>query len=257
MRPVSDDDLHAYADGFLPPDARARVEAHLADSRGDAERIADYRRINEEICGRYAGVLEEPVPDRLLYAAARRRNGRPWLRVAAAVAWLAVGVAVGSGLGWWRWGPGAEGADTTLANLVRPAVMAHAVYVTEVRHPVEVGRDQQDHLVQWLSNRLGSPLRTPDLSRQGFDLVGGRLLPGSDGPAAQFMYQAAGGERVTVYVKARGRDSGETAFRYQSSAAGTTAIFWVDGPFGWVVAGALPRDRLDAIAHAVYEQIGS
>ena len=74
-------------------------------------------------------------------------------------------------------------------EFVRQAAGVHAVYQPEQRHPVEVGAARQDHLVQWLSKRLGRPLKVPVLSTQGFELVGGRLLPGDASARAQFMYQ--------------------------------------------------------------------
>ncbi len=73
--------------------------------------------------------------------------------------------------------------------LARVAAVAHAVYSPEVRHPVEVGADQEAYLVRWLPKRLGANLKVPHLAAQGYPLVGGRLLPGERGPAAQFMYQ--------------------------------------------------------------------
>jgi anti-sigma factor RsiW len=44
-----------------------------------------------------------------------------------------------------------------------------------VRHPVEVAAAQQEHLGQWLSKHLGRPLKAPDFSTQGYELVGERL----------------------------------------------------------------------------------
>ena len=61
--------------------------------------------------------------------------------------------------------------------------------------------DQEAHLVAWLSKRLGTQLKIPQLSGLGFNLVGGRLLPGDQGPVAQFMYQDAQGQRLTLYVR--------------------------------------------------------
>ena len=55
-------------------------------------------------------------------------------------------------------------------------------------HPVEVGADDEQHLVNWLSKRLGVKVRAPKLDDAGMSLVGGRLLPGENGPVAQFMY---------------------------------------------------------------------
>jgi len=77
------------------------------------------------------------------------------------------------------------------------AIAAHRTYSVEVRHPVEVDAGQEAHIVQWLSKRLGHQLIVPDLTVAGFRLMGGRLLPAEDGPAAQFMYENGTGERLT------------------------------------------------------------
>ncbi len=52
----------------------------------------------------------------------------------------------------------------------------------------------------WLSNRLKRSMTIPSLTEYGFQLVSVRLLPGEEGPAAQFMYQNAAGERLTLYI---------------------------------------------------------
>ena len=56
------------------------------------------------------------------------------------------------------------GANNRLMRLRSAALVAYAVYAPEVRHPVEVAATQQEHLVQWLSKRLGRPLKVPDLT---------------------------------------------------------------------------------------------
>src|SRR5690606_10809872 len=62
-------------------------------------------------------------------------------------------------------GPDARGPASGDAppGFVRDAVAAHAVFVPEVRHPVEVAAAQHEHLVQWLSKRLGARLTVPSL----------------------------------------------------------------------------------------------
>ena len=45
----------------------------------------------------------------------------------------------------------------------------------------------------WLTKRLGAPVSAPSLSALGYELVGGRLLPGGAGPVALFMYGAPDG----------------------------------------------------------------
>ena len=46
---------------------------------------------------------------------------------------------------------------------------------------------QEDQLVTWLSKWLNRTLTIPSLPDYGFEPLGGRLLPGEDGPAAQSM----------------------------------------------------------------------
>jgi anti-sigma factor RsiW len=131
------------------------------------------------------------------------------------------------------------------------AIAAHRTFSLEVRHPVEVDAGQEAHLVQWLSKRLGRSLVVPDLAAAGFQLMGGRLLPAEDGPAAQFMYQNSNGERLTLYLRAG--VGGETAFRFHEEG-GIGAFYWSDEGFGYAIAAKAGRDLLQRIAELVYHQ---
>ena len=116
------------------------------------------------------------------------------------------------------------------------------------------GAREEAHLVSWLSKRLGAPLRAPHLSDAGYELVGGRLLPGEAGPAAQFMYQDTRGNRLTLYVRTTADGNHETAFRYaQESKVGV--FYWVDGPFGYALSGELERPQLLRVAESVYRAL--
>ncbi|KAB8063984.1 anti-sigma factor family protein, partial [Janthinobacterium violaceinigrum] len=157
-------------------------------------------------------------------------------------------------------GDGDAGGDLRTASagplaLARSAAIAHAVYTPEVRHPVEVGVEQEAHLVQWLSKRLGSNLQPPVLSPLGYRLIGGRLLPGDgDGPVAQFMYEDGSGKRLTLYVARERAGRQETAFRYtQEKELGV--FYWIDGQMGYALSARLPKAELGKIADAVYAQL--
>ncbi|MBP0652105.1 hypothetical protein J8J40_34095, partial [Mycobacterium tuberculosis] len=66
------------------------------------------------------------------------------------------------------------------------------------------------------------------------------------------MYEAKGGERLTLYVQAA--DGTETAFRFfQNGDAATLA--WLDQGYGFAVTAALARDALTEIAEAVYNSL--
>jgi anti-sigma factor RsiW len=251
--PVSELDLQAYADGNLPEERRAAVAAWLAAHPEDAERIESYRRLAEELRSTYDAVLDEPVPERLRHAV-RPARMRGYARVAA---WVLFGIALGALAGWqlhsMRGAPAP--ASDAAASMARRAAVAHATYSPEVRHPVEVGADQEAHLVTWLSKRLGTQLRAPKLEGVGYSLVGGRLLPGDNGPVAHFMYQCNRGTRVTLYVRSDMASNRSTAFRY--AREGTVGVFyWVDGRSGYALSsGDISKEDLLNVANAAYQQL--
>lgn len=244
-RPL-DADLHAWSDSRLDAARSAEIEAWLAENPEEAARLLAWKRQKELLHAAFDPVLEEPLPTRLADAARQRPPARLW-HIAAAIGWLAIGAVAGYGLRGER--PGAN----AIPPLARDAAIAHIVYTPEVRHPVEVGADQEAHLVQWLSKRLGATLKTPRFAASGFELVGGRLLPGEHGPVAQFMYQDQSGRRLTLYVKTDG-DNRDTAFRYVRE--GKVGVFyWLDGKLGYALSGEIPRAELLTVAEAAYRQL--
>jgi anti-sigma factor RsiW len=244
--PISDDDLHALADGRLP-DARAdEVSAHLDESSADASRVAFYRRLNSDLHGMFDPVLNEPVPGRLLAAGYGRKRTWP-LQAAAAVVLLAIG----AGGGWLAHQSLVQEELPALAFADR-AAQAHLAYVSEVRHPVEVAAAESDHLQKWLSKRLQNNVQIPDLTKIGYEFLGGRLLPAGEGVAAQLMYQNTGGNRVTLYFTHGGEN--DTAFRYVSED-GLSIFYWHDAHFTYALTSELPREDLETICDAVYSQI--
>jgi anti-sigma factor RsiW len=246
---VTESDLQSFVDGATTPARQREVETYLAEHPEQAARVAAYRGQVAALHARFDGVLGEPVPRRLRLAMERRGRPNRLLRVAAAGGWLAVGVAAG-----WI-GRGAEvAAPPRTVQLVRDAALAHAVYVPEVRHPVEVAADQEQHLIGWLSKRLGGEVRPPALGELGYELVGGRLLPGASGPAAQFMYQDASGHRLTLYVRTGASENRQTAFQFAQEGA-LRVFYWADGPFGYALTGDIEREPLLRVANTVYAQL--
>jgi anti-sigma factor RsiW len=252
--PITESDLQAYADRRLEPGRRAAVEAWLAARPEEAERLADYQRLADALHGAYDPVLEEPVPERLEQAL---RPGRRLNRYAAVAGWLVLGIAIGVVAGWQlhESQPRAQQAADVGAMMAHRAAIAHATYSPEVRHPVEVGADQEAHLVAWLSKRLGAPLRAPKLEAVGYSLVGGRLLPGESGPVAHFMYQCNQGTRVTLYVRTEAANNRETAFRY-AKEGNVRVFYWIDRKLGYALSSAdVSKDDLFKVANAVYQQL--
>jgi len=197
---------------------------------------------------RFDPVLTEPVPARL------HLRRPPWLGYARAAAILVAGIAIGLAMPFALRGGPDSGATAPAPALAARAARAHLVYAVEVRHPVEVDASQQEHLVAWLSKRLGTKLKVPVLADEGFHLLGGRLLPGPEGPVAQFMYQEAAGKRLTLYVSAREKGEGQTAFRFAREGA-VSVFYWIDGNWGYALSGEVDRPLLSRLSTSVYRQL--
>jgi anti-sigma factor RsiW len=246
-QPVTLDELHAYVDDELPADRRSAVEAWLAVHPEDAARVAEWRTQADAIRARYGALASEPVPKRLdLDRLTRSQRG--WMAIAAAACLLAF---VAGGVAGWVAHGASGAAPSALELFAAEALGAHRLYIAEVRHPIEV-RAGEKHLLPWLSKRVGTNLRLPNLESLSLKLLGGRLLPGPAGAAALFMYETPNGERFTLYCSRAAAP--RTALRY--SVIGPNAgVHWVESGIGYVVSGPADRDRLFKIAEAAYEQM--
>ncbi|ABD05919.1 anti-sigma factor [Rhodopseudomonas palustris HaA2] len=247
--PVTEDELHAYVDGELPAERRGDVEAWLATHPADAERVASWRAMAEALHARYDRVLDEPVPPRLQLA---RLESPPRRWIAGAIAATLAAFIAGGGAGWFA--HGAAATPNAFRSFTVDALDAHRLYVVEVRHPVEVEGSERAHLQQWLSKRVGYPVKAPELEGSGLKLIGGRLLPGPDAPAAFLMYESANGERFTLYTSRADTDT--TQMRYASDHR-DGAMFWADRGVGYVLSGPIDKERLRQVAQQVYAQTDS
>jgi anti-sigma factor RsiW len=255
-RKIDDAELFAFADGQLDAKQTADVEAFLSANPDKADEVAQIRRQNAAINALFGSPAAEPVPQRLQVRRLRAQgNARRWagLRLAAAAVVL-VGLGIGTG---WMARDWSIQVPSEIDRLIRTATTAHTLYVREQRHAVEVAASDEDHLVTWLGNRIDYPFSAPDLSNQGFSLVGGRLLPPAldveAGPVAQLMYENATAERVTVFITAPLPDRAD---RFQEvEGNGLAAYFWSDGAMTCTVVGSIGADAMEAVSRQVYQQL--
>ena len=237
--------LGAFVDGELNETHRAAVLSALERDPEAKARVAAWRAQKAALRALCNAPEEGAAPVIVL----RARTAWP-RRMALAAGWLAAGIAIG------------VMASTLMpelrrhqepATFARRADIAYAVYAPEVRHPVEVGAGDEAHLMSWLSKRLGKQLSVPSLREYGYSLVGGRLLPGEAGPAAQFMYESASGARLTLYVTRIPTD--ETAFRLLRDGDRRT-FYWVSDHLGYALSGPISEAKLRAIAIEVCSALG-
>lgn len=270
MRPLDPALMSAWLDEELDSAQRAEVDAWLAQHADDREHVRRWTADGALLCAQLMPLLHEPVPEHL--QALVRKPGAPdwreafsWRLAAGAATLLLTGGVIGAALMWQSQGYQQRAQSSTqtpsTTGFVQRAAVAHAVYTLERRHPVEVDtregsieeqRKNEEHLSNWLTRRVGMPVKLFDLREQGFALVGGRLLPELPHKSAQLMYENAAKQRITVYLR---KPDGDTPAAFRFERQGELSLFyWVDGPTGYALVGNLPREQLLKLAEVIYQQ---
>lgn len=252
-RDFTERDIHLALDGELPDEECTAFETWLEANPEMKARSNRFGADREALRGALSSALDEPVPVRFTRLVAGDGGVRPlrrsrWWHVAAAAVLLATGGAGGYVAG--MRGIGVE--DAQADRFAEEAVAAYVVYAAEKRHAVEVPASDGEHMRNWLSARIGLRLVTPDLTADGFQLVGGRLLPAGAGKAAMLLYEDAEGNRISLFVTSA---SGSYAKGTYGDKNGPTAVYWLDKGYGCAVVGALPQERLAIVARNAYRQL--
>lgn len=253
---ISDAELHAFIDNELDEERRQYLTEMLKENRTLRNRVQQYQMIDK---GLRAGKLlddQQPIPDRLLQAAIAVEPRRPVRRLVAA-GLLIMGVLGGfvGGLSMQlATSPSSSPQQYIHDDLLLPASLAYKTYVPEIRHPVDVDGSEQQHLVDWLSNRLQHRIQAPVLESQGFYLVGGRLLPAGEQAAALLMYENDQGKRLTVYVRRLSVAGENTAFSI-SNVTLIPTFYWIDQYYGYALSADMSREQLLALGRNIYSQL--
>lgn len=252
LKPADPRALSAFIDDELPQGTRAAVTEHLAQDPEAAARVAAWRAQKTALQA-LCGTPRRDAADGAASFVIVRAPPPWWRRASLAACWLAVGAGLALAVGPLasRLPSGWIGAQPM--SFARRADVAYAVYTPEQRHPVEVAASEEQHLISWLSKRLNRPLSVPSLQEYGYSLVGGRLLPGEAGPAAQFMYENPDGARLTLYVT--GITDDETAFRLFREGDRRT-FYWVNRHMGYALSGPISEGKLREIAIDVCGSLG-
>jgi anti-sigma factor RsiW len=248
----TDAQIHAWVDGRMPPEQRLRFEQELKKSEALWAQAQAWKQQRQQLAALHQDVLDEPHPTYLEQWARKTdehaQTQSQWWKLGGVAASLVLSMGIG-------WSIGHHSEPRPMAQFAKQATLAHAVFQPEQRHPVEVGADQEQHLVQWLSNRLGQQLVVANLAPTGFELMGGRLLPGDSGPRAQLMYQNMGGDRITIYVGVLHTQQHLSSGMQYFSNGPVPAMYWVSNGKAFAVSGQLPQADLHQLAQHAYTQM--
>jgi anti-sigma factor RsiW len=240
--------LHAFVDGELEGDEKKSVEALLARDEQARKAVASFRHQKQELHRAYDAILDEPMPAGILAAAkGQNRQHLSWaISLVAGLALLGVGSILGISVA-------AHFDEVQQAGLANRALVAYQTFAPEVRHPIEVAASDEDHLKAWLSKRIGTEIKIPDLQEAGYTLLGGRLLAEADHPAGQLMYEDANKKRLTIYL------TQNTGAKEQSltlaDSPGLVTCFWRDGALAMAISADMPHDAMMSLAKTIYDQM--
>ncbi|MDX7951896.1 hypothetical protein P7D22_12015 [Lichenihabitans sp. Uapishka_5] len=291
MRPFSDVDLHAFVDGQVSPERRALIDAYLKVTPEEASRVDLWRRQNEAVRTIFAGAASEPVPlwltigqvasgrarapnnsrdaiqdnrlprskpSRPVGASARPAGvGRLLRPIGVAVVAFLAGAAMPSLLpalptAIENWLP-ATPRMGQMRRVAERTIEAHRTFSVDPDRPVEITDQPAGALAAWFRHHVAVPVRVPDLTKLGWTLRGGRVVPADQGPAALMVYENAVGDRLSLLVAGVNNPNlSDTSF---ALLPGPT-LTWLDGPvgFGLVTSkeGSWLRDNAAALYRAVY-----
>lgn len=244
---TDDLDLLALADGLLDDDPvrKAELEQAVARCPRASARLADYRAQTAALRAAYAGVLAEPVPDRLYAVVERagRSRARPALQRAVAAV-LIVAAAVGG------WMVGQDGDDPARQALLDESYRQFAFGGTDgMVAAADVAMNAAEPAISWIDEDVAIRLSAPDLSSEGFTLVEKRGLRRSGDQIVALDYASADGRSFSLFLAPRWANRPGPIV--EDERDGVTLTYWHDGPLASSIATELPRDEARHLAQTV------
>jgi anti-sigma factor RsiW len=272
--PVSEAELHGFADGDMDRGRREAVQAYLAASPGDAARVETWRRQNETIRAAFAPVETGPLPWSLPLA--------PGAWGVAPAGRAAGGQAGASGSHSWRarWFARLIGLSFASGALLAgsAAYLAGRVNAPEAAPPSSEGpapAELNDTFVARTGSALGAfepppaavrlspnlegkgqdtaaPI-LPNLPVDGLKLAGVRAMPGGQGQMLCLVYARPDAGNIALCAGKAG-DPGESVPRVSGNFP-SAAIAWRQNGANYALTGALPEPELRSLADRVHAQV--
>ncbi len=245
-----EEQMSAYLDGQMSDEEMQAFETVVAATPALLDRMERWAETDALV----AHTVPKPSAEHLAGLVKPAPIGRSAVglgKVAAMAAVFVIGGLVGYGLNAVQ----GQGGDhpAVVVQAMAGATAAHRMFTAEVRHAVEVPATETEHLQTWLSKRMGRDMQVPQLETHGLTFVGGRMLPFGDRAAAQYMYENAAGERMTLFMTRADRDT-HTSLRYVRDDGLTTAR-WQEGAWLFILVAPLDRDTFSPIATDVHESL--
>jgi anti-sigma factor RsiW len=271
MTRVDDVMLMAYVDGEVDAATARQIEHAIAADPTLSARARMFRDSAAMLRGAYSDALHEKIPDRLINAlrplakpnnVATFQTRRPARQIvgwamAASLAALVIGA---SGTYWYVAAGREPQASLQLASAERWLDHVSGFYDVydaalkkEDRLLVDFKADDIPELTNWFSARLNRPLAIPDLSAQGFQPQGGRLLIINGKPAAQFLYLSDAGELVGLAIATSSNEYQPARTVHRQNV---NIVHWRNAGYAYAFVGTIEPARLQKLADKAWRDLG-
>lgn len=252
-RPICEDDLHAYVDEALDEDRRSDVEDYLASNADAAARVASYRNQCATLRASLDHVTREALPIRLnlRHIVEDRRHPRSfsgWQVGVAASIFLLVGGTAG-----WVSHDMMSVRTAGIAALAEEASASYEAFAKDNVHPVEFRPQNGMALAELASAAIGASAEVPDLSPEGYRLMGGRVIPTPHGSAFMWMYDDDKGTRIVMISRKMQVD--RDAKMHPGSSGVLNSWSWATGGIGYSLVGPRSADYLNVLANQAKQRI--
>jgi len=239
--------MHGYLDGELDPSVSLQYEQHVGECPACGKALAEQQAIKAEM---KADSLYYKAPENLrnrLRASLRKQSGaRPvrfplrWVAAAACVA-----MCIGLGFLLAR----LTSTLSTQERLTQEVAAAH-IRSLQAKHVVDVPSSDRHEVKPWFTGKLDFSPPTPDLEKEGFPLVGGRLDYLNGRPVAAVVYRRRA-HLINLFVWP---DSGtESGGIQRETLQGYHLIHWSKAGMNyWIVSDLDPRE-LNELAQRLRE----
>lgn len=252
-RPINEDDLQAFVDGALDAERHQDVASFLETNEDAATRVSAYQQGSTALRSALAPIAAEPIPSRLnLASIIDRKRPTNKIRIAPMVAAAVVLLAIGASGGWLLKGysmPPTEG----VAALAQEASASYSAFAADRLRPVEVRADGSDDLKNLVSVTIGGSAIIPDLSKAGYRLMGGRVVPTPHGSGLMLMYDDDKGNRLVMLTRRMQVDQDKPMVA--SDQHDIRGWSWARNGLGYSLVGAIGSEHLHTIADEIRSQI--
>ena len=274
MKMPLDAQLSALLSGETTPAQKEELERRIAND-AEARRIYERLRRGAELGRRrFEELLKDPVPLAMVRsikstqppkAPVAPRLTRPSLKLAPtgpqALAAALILFVIGCGIGYlFGLDPAARAvAPTTVAtssadSWLEDVAAYQRMFSRQPRHLVEIPASSPAEISGWLTASVGIPFNTPDLSADGLQFQGARLLLAGGKPAAQLVYKNNDGDVISICFTKQNGSANADDFR-EMIKDDIGLVSWHNAGAAYVVVGPSSEATLDELAEKIAAKI--